>query len=810
MPMLIEKPIRQSIDGWALLFRVFRICGSDPNVDYRRNFVFVVPRRELMTSASRILLLLAIGFVFSSSSFCQWENISGSGGGVPYAIIPVPNGSDGSDLFVGLNMGRVSRSTDNGATWTTVSLGSTNSNVLCLLSTENASGGTLLMAGTNGGGVLLSSDQGAHWHESNSGLTSNLVLTLASCGSRYFAGTSAGGIYVSTNAGESWAQSDSGLIDTTVYSIVCLGNKMFAATKMNGVFLSDDSGASWNAVNAGLPTGYMSSLVVSPNMGFGTTLYASGYGGIFRWSDSNGSWSLVGLADLYGYGSGVSSFAVSRNTIVAGTNKGSILVSTDGGTNWSTVSIGGGTGYVYSLSFPSIGSDTTTVYAGTAGGVFQSTDSGHHWRWRGVGGTIPGASCIAGSGKILYAGSNYFGLFISTNMGSVWHPANRGLIQYVLPTHTNGYYSVTSLAVSRTRSFVGAWDGLYVSIDSGETWSDFTTGLSLDHWPDGGAVGPIIISGQSLWVGTSYNGVIRSTDDGATWAEVNTGLPYMKVNNLARCGGKLYAMSGAVFVSTNEGNTWLTADVPFSNFGGMVEVGSTLYSGGDMGVFRSTNDGTTWSAANSGLTDSSIVTLATTSDSCCGTAIFARTSDGDIYCSLKGSTEWSSIRQGLPQAAVATLAIVDSNVIVAVDGNGVWKRSLREIIDSLSPRAGSIRVTVQNVPGYGPVDAGTSVSLMASSGQLLRSETCDSSGSVEFDDVRADTGYSIRVNTVPSSPSKIYGNEYWGERKGLGIAGAETTAVTFMRNAPYTSNILVFNNSTNEVVTRKYPIRNSD
>ncbi|HTY38112.1 MAG TPA: hypothetical protein VMH23_13425, partial [Bacteroidota bacterium] len=83
--------------------------------------------------------------------------------------------------------------------------------------------------------------------------------------------------------------------------------------------------------------------------------------------------------------------------------------------------------------------------------------------------------------------------------------------------------------------------------------------------------------------------------------------------------------------------------------------------------------------------------------------------------------------------------------------------------------------------------------------------TSDSSGTATIGPIPSDTNYSVRVNSFPADSSKIYGSEYWGSLGGIAVAGAETTAVTFIRNAPYTSNIFIHNAKTDQPVTGSAP-----
>jgi len=185
--------------------------------------------------------------------------------------------------------------------------------------------------------------------------------------------------------------------------------------------------------------------------------------------------------------------------------------------------------------------------------------------------------------------------------------------------------------------------------------------------------------------------------------------------------------------------------------------------------------------------------------------LFALTSDSAVYCSTNGGRHWTSIGQGLPQAGALCLAVIDSSLFVGTDGAGIWKRRLSEILSSLTPQFGSMRLAIQNIPGYGVVGTGGKVSLYDKNEAIVSDQNTDSSGVAFFSGVSGDSGYVIRVTCVNSNPSKIYGNEYWGSLGGISVVGAETTAVTFVRNAPYTSNINLYNANTNALMAGNIP-----
>jgi hypothetical protein len=169
--------------------------------------------------------------------------------------------SNSTALFVGTSGRGVFLSTNEGASWTGVNSGLTDSSVMCL-----AAGGSNLFAGTQQG-VFRSTSSGASW--TSVGLAN--VSDLAIAGSILFAATygGSGGVFRSTDNGMSWTPANSGLTDLNVLAFGVYGTNVFAGTAFAGVFLFDNSTSSWRAVDSGMTVRYIASLGVG-----GTNLYA--------------------------------------------------------------------------------------------------------------------------------------------------------------------------------------------------------------------------------------------------------------------------------------------------------------------------------------------------------------------------------------------------------------------------------------------------------------------------------------------------------------------------------------------------------
>ncbi len=168
---------------------------------------------------------IALIFIGSVLANAQWVQTNGPYGGtvLSFAIT-------GVNLFAGTDSGGVFLSTNNGATWTAVNSGLTDTTVRSL-----AASGANLFAGTHAGGVFLSTNNGSSWTAVNSGLTNTAVNSLVTSSANLFAGTG-GGVFLSTDNGSTWAAVNSGLTNTVVYSLATSGANLFAGTNGSGVW----------------------------------------------------------------------------------------------------------------------------------------------------------------------------------------------------------------------------------------------------------------------------------------------------------------------------------------------------------------------------------------------------------------------------------------------------------------------------------------------------------------------------------------------------------------------------------------------
>ena len=255
-----------------------------------------------------------------------------------------------------------------------------------------------------------------------------------------------------------------------------------------------------------------------------------------QWEQTNGP------EGLYVY-----DFAVSGTNIFAGAEdsnnpqlccRGLVLLSTDNGANWTSVSTGIVTKQVSALAI-----SDTNIFAGTFGGgsMYLSTNNGTSWTEINTGmadaDTI--VSTLAISGTNIFAGTVGGGVYLSTDAGANWTAVNTGLTDLRV---------VSSLATSGTNIFAGTSGGVFFSTDSGANWTE--TGLT--EW-----IGPIAVSGSNIFAGVSA-GILRSTDNGENWTDVTEGLPNNWVFDIAFSDTNVFVLTnwGGISLSTDNGANW--------------------------------------------------------------------------------------------------------------------------------------------------------------------------------------------------------------------------------------------------------------
>jgi photosystem II stability/assembly factor-like uncharacterized protein len=244
---------------------------------------------------------------------------------------------------------------------------------------------------------------------------------------------------------------------------------------------------------------------------------------------------------------------------------------------------------------------TNAVCVMSSGGPYISNDGGVTWGQRVSGMNTPAQTaqvCLARSAPTrMYAavagdsGGSVTYLYASTDGGGSWTPiVDAGFLVW---SRIKCNYNGTVVLASEGNG------NLYLSTDSGTTWTTQTTGGGSNRW------GGVYVSddGQTL-VGVVSNGYIWvSTDGGTSWAQTATFRDWVSVAGSSD-GCTLCALANGggsynIYLSTDSGTTWTQTSALTGNL--MYQVAMSIngnkiaVTGAFGGIVYVTQDGgTTW------------------------------------------------------------------------------------------------------------------------------------------------------------------------------------------------------------------------
>lgn len=257
----------------------------------------------------------------SISAFGQWQQSAGTAGLNMQSLL-----TNGTYNYAGGQTGAY-LSTDSAANYSLANTGNDNVGPTRGFTKDN----NYIYTCTSQG-AFRSSDNGSTWVSKSIGLTNLLGSGILKVGTRlFYVGPT--GVFVSTDQGDNW--STAGLSTTDVRCITAINDTLFVGTNGAGIYKSIDWGASWTAINNGLGGSTNFRAIESK----GNTLFAGGQigTGVYRSIDYGANWTLLGGGLVSGSYRG---FASNSQLIVAGSFGSGVFYSTDNGDNWTTINSG--------------------------------------------------------------------------------------------------------------------------------------------------------------------------------------------------------------------------------------------------------------------------------------------------------------------------------------------------------------------------------------------------------------------------------------------------------------------------------------
>ena len=275
-----------------------------------------------------------------------------------------------------------------------------------------------------------------------------------------------------------------------------------------GVVTVSTSNAQWARTN--FPDGLQSSLLGAEGDIIYAAVSAGGEGGVERSLDGGDTWTNIGGGLPVGFGE-------NNRWFLNGGDPG-VYASSDSGKTW--IFCYGFENAGYPGAFASYG---TNIIVGTQNGVYLLADS-NIVRSSEATRLDPSMTAVikalAWNGSELIAGG-YPGIFISLDSGKNWAQSDNGL------TESNIY----SLAVLGSNILAATDSGIFLSKNNGASWLPSNTGLKDTDRSllimTLGVSGPLIFAGSSprgQGINTELGGIYLSRDSGITWSPIDSGI----------------------------------------------------------------------------------------------------------------------------------------------------------------------------------------------------------------------------------------------------------------------------------------------
>ncbi len=201
----------------------------------------------------------------------------------------------------------------------------------------------------------------------------------------------------------------------------------------------------------------------------------------------------------------------------------------------------------------------TAGVGSTTGGIYKSTDSSKIWERKVTGASISSVTKLITSSDSIYA-SIYDGVYISIDEGESWNE---------IASKPDSSNEIIDIVISKDgKIFAATFGEIFRSTDNGLTWELVTNGIP----PSTNFFMNLTISEEGyIYLGTRRLGIYRTKDMGENWEHIRHGwIRYVTT----KPGG--YLMAGAeqegLILSTDHGDTWqiinsgLPSILPYTSF----------------------------------------------------------------------------------------------------------------------------------------------------------------------------------------------------------------------------------------------------
>jgi len=427
---------------------------------------------------------------------------------------------------------------------------------------------------TWGDGIYKSTDRGASWELKNNGITHlNIrVMCLLSNGDLLI-GTYEGGVYRSIDGANFWTQSNTGIppygtnIDARDFCEFAPGNILVGS--QDGIYYSSNYGNTWVPRNNGY-SGARANKIIKGKNGI---IYAGSYvsRGVYYTSDNGNNWAHLGLGNaIY-----TLDFDINQQLCI-GTSSDGLYRLNFGDTSWTQIY---NRGYAHvEVNKLALTNNATIIAATDLWGIQRSNNEGQTWnRANYAGGEVYAIESINDSCIIVGSGD----IYVSNDTGQNWEVKSTFLgLSISFDSSNQSIYIGSIPSLIRSTDYGNVWNEIVSFGDPCNIYATHVTRLNKNIL--------IEVIYPSYPYATSV--FFISTDQGVTWESKleNKFITQIEEDNL----GNIYALGNALYLSQDEGNTWIQKDI-----GGRGII--TLDSHGRIfsaspNVFYSNDQATTW------------------------------------------------------------------------------------------------------------------------------------------------------------------------------------------------------------------------
>lgn len=565
------------------------------------------------------LLILFFTFLYASTSFSQgvWEQMDIPYSGIIRSLVASPNGT----IFAA-SQTNLFRSTDDGENWEVLAFPGTHFKVAV-----NPDGDVFAIDNDE---IFRSPDNGDTWEVVFSGgppgfstITISPEGIIAVGNINWEFGPL---IYISTDNGETWeTKLEEGY--TEQMNLFFNGQGQLFMANSNYLVRSDDLGTTWSEPL--MWTGFYFNMIMAFDSNDEIYLANDYETGIFHSTDNGETWERV-------FNAGARAIAVNSNDQVFAGDL-DLFMSPDHGDTWNSIH------ELNVLTVSSICIDfENTIYAATSNGIFRSFDNGQNWELSYKGLFEPLVTDIETYNQDVYLTRNGK-LFHSSDLGINWE-------EVLLPLRNNYMSSIEirpngEIYVYGYYTSFDTYGTILKSSDNGQTWtvlvsritSDIAFGMGDDifilsdslihrsmdngiNWQilnqDLSCLNPseiAITNSGVIFVNSSLceDAVYVSTDNGNTWTEAGYGSMNNVENIEVNSQGDAYILTEAseIFTSSDNGENWTQIEIGHQVNTIELDYLDNLLVGTDNGVYASYDNGATWTQNSEGIEDSDVTSL---------------------------------------------------------------------------------------------------------------------------------------------------------------------------------------------------------